>query len=257
MILNWTTLKFSDWQILRNCHKYNKILKTWEFILLFILLLFNSITPGYALDITLQWAKNNESNLAGYKVYYRDENQSYDFANPYLECIEPICTIYDLYETKTYYFVVRAFDTSGYESANSNETCLIEGIPAIQTSATYSGSGGSGGGCFIATAAYGSLMESHVRILCDFRDRFLLTNGFGKTFVHVYYKYSPPVADFIEKNDILRAMVRASLLPLVLFSWFFLKIGVRATTLLLASLFIFCVTGYLKHSERSKYLKKY
>jgi hypothetical protein len=44
--------------------------------------------------------------------------------------------------------------------------------------------GGGGGGCFIATAAYGSLVEPHVKILRDFRDRFLKTNIAGKSFVN-------------------------------------------------------------------------
>jgi len=47
-----------------------------------------------------------------------------------------------------------------------------------------SGGGDSGGSCFIATAAYGSAME-------PFRDRFMLANTAGKTFVHLYYSYPP------------------------------------------------------------------
>jgi len=49
--------------------------------------------------------------------------------HPYWESIDPVCTIYDLDETKTYYFVVRAFDTNGLESADSNEVILNEGMP--------------------------------------------------------------------------------------------------------------------------------
>jgi hypothetical protein len=49
------------------------------------------------------------------------------------------------------------------------------------------GGGGGGGGCFIATAAYGSQMAPHVKG----RDRFLLTNVVGKSFVHLYFKDSP------------------------------------------------------------------
>ena len=86
--------------------------------------------------------------------------------------------------------------------------------------------GGGGGGCFIATAAYGSLVEPHVKILRDFRDRFLITNFAGKSFVSLYYKYSPPLADFIAKHDNLRTMVRITLFPLVGISWDALKLGI-------------------------------
>jgi hypothetical protein len=89
--------------------------------------------------------------------------------------------------------------------------------------------GGGGGGCFIATAAYGSLVEPHVKILRDFRDRFLITNIAGKSFVNLYYKYSPPLANFIAKHDNLRMIVRATLFPLVGISWVSLKLGILPT----------------------------
>ena len=74
---------------------------------------------------------------------------------------------------------------------------------------------GGGGGCFIATAAYGSSMEPHVKILREFRDRFLLESGIGKAIVNFYYKYSPPLANFIDKHHNLRMIVRLTLFPLV------------------------------------------
>jgi hypothetical protein len=89
--------------------------------------------------------------------------------------------------------------------------------------------GGGGGGCFIATAAYGSLVEPHVKILRNFRDRFLITNIAGKSFVNLYYKYSPPLADFIAKHDNLRMIVRMTLFPLVGISWMALKLGILPT----------------------------
>jgi hypothetical protein len=70
------------------------------------------------------------------------------------------------------------------------------------------------GGSFIATAASGSLMELHVKVLRDFSDRFLLVNAVGKGFVRLYYTCSPPIADLIENHDSLRAIIRVSLLPL-------------------------------------------
>ncbi len=89
--------------------------------------------------------------------------------------------------------------------------------------------GGGGGGCFIATAAYGSLVEPHVKILQDFRDRFLITNFSGKSFVSLYYKYSPPLAGFIAKHDNFRTIVRMTLFPLVGISWVALKLGILPT----------------------------
>jgi len=83
-------------------------------------------------------------------------------------------------------------------------------------SATPSGGGGGGGGgCFIATAAFGSYISPHVKILRDFRDACLLTNRAGQGFVRLYYKYSPPVADFITEHGSLKATVRCGLYPLV------------------------------------------
>jgi len=165
------------------------MLNNLKFILSLIFLSFNFATTVYAIDITLQWGRNNEPDLAGYRAFYREEGQAYDYENPYWESIDPICIIYDLDETKTYYFVVRAFDTNGFESANSNEVLLIEGIPTNDQPIVNSGSGGSGGGCFIATAAYGSLMEPHVKILRDFRDRFLLGNTLGDRIIRFYYMW--------------------------------------------------------------------
>ena len=52
-------------------------------------------------------------------------------------------------------------------------------------------------------------------LLREFRDAYLLTNEFGRSFVSLYYTYSPPVADFIAENEFLKFMVRMLLLPLI------------------------------------------
>jgi hypothetical protein len=75
--------------------------------------------------------------------------------------------------------------------------------------------------CFIATAAYGSSLDPRLDILRDFRDQYLLPNPLGKELVRLYYKCSPPAADFIARHDSLRAVVRVGLLPLLAGSAFF------------------------------------
>ena len=145
----------------------------------------------------------------------------------------------------------------GDDDLTANGIVVDKGGPGIlvksssgSTTVTTDG-GGGGGGCFIATAAYGSLMEPHVKILRDFRDRFLIGNTIGKRFVCLYYTYSPPIADFIAKHDSLRAMVRISLFPVVGVSWIALKIGPVLTVALMVIL-ISCFIGLIWYRRRYK-----
>lgn len=64
------------------------------------------------------------------------------------------------------------------------------------------------GGCFIATAAYGTDSAAEINILREFRDSVLLPNALGARFVSFYYTNSPPIADFISRNEFLRTVVR-------------------------------------------------
>jgi len=70
-------------------------------------------------------------------------------------------------------------------------------------------------GCFIATAAFGSTLEGRIDVLRSFRNTCLLKTPIGKAFVTSYYKYSPPVADYISGHRWLRAIIRTPLLPVI------------------------------------------
>ena len=106
---------------------------------LFSLLFFVVLAPilflfpqnVYALDITLAWDANSEEDLAGYRVFCRDEGESYNYNDPDWEGdkTETSCTIYNLDDHTTYCFVVRAFDTSNNESGDSNEVCHQPNMP--------------------------------------------------------------------------------------------------------------------------------
>jgi hypothetical protein len=80
----------------------------------------------------------------------------------------------------------------------------------------------AGGGCFIATAAFGTPMAQEVQILREFRDTYLLTNRVGQVGVALYNRYSPPIADFLRHHAILRGAVRLVLRPVITVSQFWL-----------------------------------
>ncbi len=91
--------------------------------------------------------------------------------------------------------------------------------------------------CFIATAAYDSPLHPHVKILRDFRDKYLMPTRFGHKLVELYYKYSPFVANLITKHKVLRITVQINLLPLVAFSYAMLHFGPTITAFMLAFVF--------------------
>jgi hypothetical protein len=111
----------------------------------------------------------------------------------------------------TYYYSVIPFQSVGQTGPASQVTAVK--IPA--SAPAGSSGGGGGGGCFIATAAYGSYLHPQVQILRDFRDTWLVTNAPGRAFVALYYRLSPPVADFIAQHETLRLLVRLLLTPVI------------------------------------------
>jgi PKD repeat protein len=96
------------------------------FVLLTSTLIF---LPAYdasaSTEVVLEWTPNSEPDLAGYKVFCREQGQSYNYINPSWSGTENYCTIYDLDENKTYCFVARAYDSEGFESGDSEEVCHI------------------------------------------------------------------------------------------------------------------------------------
>ena len=70
--------------------------------------------------------------------------------------------------------------------------------------------------CFIATAAYGTPTAEQINVLREFRDVVLLESTAGSRFVALYYRLSPPIADFIARSYLLRTLVRELLVdPIV------------------------------------------
>jgi len=105
-------------------YRFNYSFLFWFVLLTPSLLVFSIPNSSGSTQVTLEWSPNSEPDLAGYKLFCREQGQNYDYANPSWEGTDTTCTIYELDETKTYFFVVRAVDTEGFQSSDSNETFL-------------------------------------------------------------------------------------------------------------------------------------
>lgn len=112
--------------------------------------------------------------------------------------------------------VANISDSDNLKASFSVATGVVQtAVPVNMVANKTSAGAKSGGGCFIATAAYGSYLHPQVQVLRNFRDSYLLTNAPGRLFVSTYYYLSPPLADFISKHDLLRAITRFLLTPLI------------------------------------------
>ena len=76
-----------------------------------------------------------------------------------------------------------------------------------------------GGGCLIATAAFGSEMAPQVQFLREIRDNTILQTESGTSFMagfnQFYYSFSPVIADYERENPVFKEAVKLTLTPLL------------------------------------------
>ena len=68
--------------------------------------------------------------------------------------------------------------------------------------------GNGGGGCFIATAAFGDPLARELNTLRQFREEVLRPRLLGRCLIRTYEAVSPPLADAIRAHEGARAAVR-------------------------------------------------
>lgn len=114
-----------------------------------------SFIPCWPFSVIVNWSQNNESDLAGYKVYHGTESRLYDTSVD--AGMVTSQEISGLIEGVTYYFAVTAYNAGGLESYFSEEVSFFEpkadgeggGGGNGGTDVGSSSGGGGGGGCFI------------------------------------------------------------------------------------------------------------
>lgn len=150
-------------------------------------------------EVVLAWDDNSVSE-EGYRIERAHEGGGFVLiavTGPDTESFRDAGLITD----DTYRYRAWAFNPL-YSSTYSNEATVTVVAPK-----------GGGGGCFVATAAWGDADHPMVKVLRRLRDEHLLNHASGRGLVALYYRLSPPVAEFIGQSAVLRASARAALTP--------------------------------------------
>lgn len=177
---------------------------------------------GQGNDVTLSFVAPGDDGFTGrvngYEVRYRvgatpitgadlaSANEAKFTGTPVAAGELQTIAIHDLLPETEYTFAVRAFDKCNNTSGIVTAT-FTTAPPKI----------GEVDACFIATAAYGSVLANDVEMLRRFRDRMLKRSVLGELAVETYYTFGPTVAGVVGESDLLRRAARDLLAPVV--SW--------------------------------------
>ena len=131
--------------------------------------------------------------------------------------------IYD--SKKQYTFAIATDDMTIIDVASQHLSDTAESLKILSqdtTSVTITqqpSTDEEGGGCLIATAAYGSEMAPQVQFLRELRDNTVLQTQVGTNFMtgfnQFYYSFSPAVADYERENPMFKEAVKLTLTPLL------------------------------------------
>ena len=132
-----------------------------------------------------------------------------------------------IYDTPKYYtFSTSSANHDKFDEQAHNIELAVFSFQFLSDEQTLVGEGTNtsevneeGGGCLIATAAYGSEMAPQVQFLRELRDNTVLQTQVGTSFLtgfnQFYYSFSPAVADYERENPIFKEAVKVTLTPLL------------------------------------------
>jgi len=109
----------------------------------------------------------------------------------------------------------------GKTNSVDRQQLLLSIVPIVEdvTSNNAAEETNQGGGCLIATAAFGSEMAPQVQFLRELRDNTVLQTESGSAFMtgfnQFYYSFSPYIADYERENPVFKETVKLALTPML------------------------------------------
>ncbi|MBS3922523.1 MAG: peptidylprolyl isomerase [Nitrosarchaeum sp.] len=108
---------------------------------------------------------------------------------------------------------------SKFDDSVKSFKIISEPIKEIKSASASVEAEEKGGGCLIATAAYGSELAPQVQQLREIRDNTILSTQSGTTFMtgfnQFYYSFSPIVADLERENPLFKEVVKLAITPML------------------------------------------
>ncbi len=208
----------------------------------------SSVVPGEnSLIVYLSWGANSsESDKYGFNIYWRKSGTS-DEPSVSKNVRTTSHKITGLVNNITYDIWAEQIDKA---KNVSDKSAVFTGTPreVFDYYEYYKNSGGKeeGGFCFIATAVYGSPVHPIVYVFKAFRDTYLKNSETGQKIISLYYRLSPPAADFIRERPVLRFFSAMLLTPLAIVLYLTLK-----PSLLLALVLVSVLTAVIIRRKRT------
>ena len=172
--------------------------------------------------IDLSWADNSPDEF-GFKIE-RKAGTNEDYTQ--IAVLDENVTTYSdtgLSYYRTYYYRISSYN----DAADSDYTSEVSA-----TTEDYETE------CFLATAAYGSPLNRHIRMIRGFRDRYLMSNALGKAIIDIYYALSPKAAHFIRGHDSIRTSLQFAIIPLAWLCWLSLNTNQTSTVVFILLLLV-------------------
>ncbi len=117
--------------------------------------------------------------------------------------------------------IIEATEESDAEPEPETEPSMTQPIcgPGTVLKNNVCVAGEQGGGCLIATAAFGSEMAPQVQFLREIRDGTVLQTQSGSAFMtgfnQFYYSFSPVIADYERENSAFKEAVKITITPML------------------------------------------